>query len=458
MTNAAQHRPAGNTGTFADPPGFRARRFRNWFFLGLLYAAFYLCRYNLGIVAPELKEYYGFTNEQYGRIASARDGGYAFGQFVNGLLADGLGGKQAMAVGAIGSILMNFAFGCATFSSIGWILAAFFLIRLLDGYFQAFGAPGMIKTSAAWFRRRERGFFSGIFGGVIQMGAVGAGALGKYLLVGFTVPLIGLTVARQDWRMMFFLPPMILFVILVISWLNVKNHPEEAGYQIRHDKEDTHAGEQRAPLARVFKQIAGNPLAWCNAGAYFCTGFVRRALEAWWVLYLVDAWHADKTSSYYIVLVWSLPLSAFVGSIGAGLMSDALFAGRRSPVAAALYGIETLCILAALLWLGVWHGGSPAIACIFLSLISLTCNSSHSIIGAAAAMDIGGQRMSGFACGVIDSFQYCGAILAGFLLGKLIDAFGWNALFVAMLPFSLLGALLMTGIWLRTRGRTVMGS
>ena len=442
-----------------DPPGFRLRRVRNWFFLGLLYASFYLCRYNLGIVAPELREHYGFSNEQYGQISSARDGGYAVGQFVNGLLADGLGGKQAMAVGALGTIVMNLVFGWTSFSSIGWILGAFILIRLVDGYLQAFGAPGMIKTNVAWFRRRERGLFAGIYGGMIQLGAIGVGALGKYLLIGFTIPLVAWTVAKQDWRMMFIIPPAILFVILILMWLNVRNHPEEAGYPIRHDPEDQHDHkEKRPPLWHIFKKIASNPLAWCNAGAYFCTGFVRRALESWWVLYLLKTWNADKESSYYTALVWLLPVSAFVGSFSSGLISDAMLRGRRSPVAAALYGFESLCILAALLILGFTNYGTPAIACLFLSLISLTCNSSHSIIGTAAVMDLGGRKMSGFACGVIDSFQYFGAILAGFLLGRIIDDYGWNALFASMLPFSLFGTILMTGVWLRTRGREVMGS
>ena len=59
---------------FRDPPGFRLRRVRNWFFLGLTYASYYLCRYNLGIVAPELKETLGFSNARYGaRIYAGTD-------------------------------------------------------------------------------------------------------------------------------------------------------------------------------------------------------------------------------------------------------------------------------------------------------------------------------------------------------------------------------------------------
>src|SRR5215213_3685589 len=74
------------------PPGFRGRRGRNWFFLGLLYAGYYLCRYNLGIVTPELKAEFGWGEDQLGAMSSGRDAGYAVGQFVNGLFADGMGG------------------------------------------------------------------------------------------------------------------------------------------------------------------------------------------------------------------------------------------------------------------------------------------------------------------------------------------------------------------------------
>src|SRR5947207_9937613 len=126
------------------PPGYRWRRGRNWFFLGLLYAAYYLCRYNLGIVAPEITKEFGFDEKQFGAISSGRDGGYAVGQFINGLFADGLGGKQAMAIGAIGTIGFNALFGFASWAHLSWILIAFIVIRIGDGYMQAFGAPGMV--------------------------------------------------------------------------------------------------------------------------------------------------------------------------------------------------------------------------------------------------------------------------------------------------------------------------
>jgi len=75
-------------------------------------------------------------------------------------------------------------------------------------------------------------------------------------------------------------------------------------------------------------------------------------------------------------------------------------------------------------------------------LISFTANSTHSILGVAAPMDIGGRRMVGFTLGLIDSFQYFGGSLAGVLLGWLLDRSLGNY-FYFMAPFGLIGAALM---------------
>ena len=82
-------------------------------------------------------------------------------------------------------------------------------------------------------------------------------------------------------------------------------------------------------------------------------------------------------------------------------------------------------------------------AAFFFIALSFTCNATHSILGTAAAMDIGGRKMTGFASGVIDSFQYFGATIGLALLGELVQHFGWKAYFPYMLPFGLIGFCLM---------------
>jgi MFS transporter, OPA family, glycerol-3-phosphate transporter len=472
-------------GIFKHEPGFRKRRGRNWFFLGLTYASYYLCRYNLSIVAPEFKNALGFSNSEYGAIDSARNGAYAIGQFVNGLFTDKMGGRLAMTIGAIGTIILNVAFGLTTWGNIGWLFFALLLIRGADGYVQAFGAPGMVKINTAWFRKQERGTFAGIFGGMIQLGAISVGMLGKMLATGFAVPLIfyTITVPKLDWRYMFFVPPMITLVIIVLMNLTVANHPEETGYRIVHDDEsDDDDPHENIPIGEVFRKITSNYIVWVVAGAYFCTGFVRTAVNSWWVIYLLDEWDVGKKTVTFGALAILLPATAFLGSLGSGLISDKFFKGRRAPVAMSLYLIEATVILLALLYsTGVIPGGTAAILSVLLVGVNITCNSSHSILGTAAAMDLGGRKMAGFAAGVIDSFQYFGAMLAGFGLGKMLDGYANPVLdaagnqmlndsgealktingsiwFGSMLPWAILGAALMGLLWFLHRGKETPGT
>ena len=106
------------------------------------------------------------------------------------------------------------------------------------------------------------------------------------------------------------------------------------------------------------------------------------------------------------------------------------------------------------------------------------CNATHSLLGTAAAMDLGGRKMAGFAAGVIDSFQYIGAGLAGLGLGRLLDTFALPAAdavveaatqptaplmnptvwFASMLPWGILGTALMTYLWWRHRGTDERGT
>src|SRR5207248_634217 len=123
-----------------------------------------------------------FTKSDMSSIISAQLLAYACGQIINGLLADRLGGKRAMLIGAAGTITMNLLFGAASFWGILWLFVA---LRSIDGYMQAFGAPGFIKINAAWFSQKERGTFAGIFGFMINLGRFGIFKLGPMLLAGF---------------------------------------------------------------------------------------------------------------------------------------------------------------------------------------------------------------------------------------------------------------------------------
>ena len=418
----------------AHPPGFRRRRGLNWAFIGLLYTSFYMCRYNLPLAGGAIRSEFGFSRAQLGTIITTQLLAYACGQIINGLLTDRLGGKRAMLIGATGTIVMNILFGVASF----WgLLSLFIVIRGIDGYLQAFGSPGMVKINAAWFRHTERGSFAGIFGFMINLGRFGINNLGAALLAGFIF--LGLIrIPPLHWRWLFWVPAGIALVIGTCMALIVKDTPEEAHFPPVNPHEEI-GGRVQVKVSDVFKIIATNPVVWIIACAYACTGAVRQGIDQWFPLFMREVHHVDYQSAQFQFLAFLIPLVASAGSLISGFISDKIFHGRRAPVAAVLYFLETLVILSA----AQFHSVNAAI--FFLVLISLTANSTHSILGTAAAMDIGGAKMAGFAAGVIDSFQYFGGSLAGYFLGALLDR-SWGGYFYFMVPFGIIGGVLMLSI------------
>jgi len=395
-----------------------------------------MCRYNFAIANKSISTEFGFSRAQIGSIITTSLLAYAGGLIINGLITDHIGGKRAMLLGAAGTIVMNILFGAASFVG---MLGLFIAIRAVDGYLQSFGAPGMVKINTAWFAHRERGRFSGIFGFMINLGRVGIFALGPALLAGFT--LVGLlTIPPLHWRWLFWAPTIICASIAVAMALLVKETPEEAGFHnVIPDDSSTGVTNSKQQIILVVHTIVTNPLIWVTACAYACTGAVRQAVDQWFPRYMQELYHTDLKSAQFKFLAFLIPAVASAGSLLAGYASDTLFGGRRAPVAMVLYFIEMLIILLA----AQFH--TPSAAILFLILISFTANSTHSILGSAAPMDIGGRRKAGFALGVIDSFQYFGGSLAGLLLGRLLDI-SLGSYFYFMAPFGLIGGLLMLTI------------
>ena len=431
------------------PPGFRARRGLNWGALGLMYASYYMCRYNFRFAGPGMSKEFGFDTAALANIWVIWSLAYGTGQLVNGLLSDRIGGKWTMIMGAAGTIVCNFIFG---FSSFVGTLATFSLIALINGWFQSMGAPGMIKINAAWFQRTERGTFAGIFGIMIQLGQFAANGLSPLLLGGFTLTLWGIgtwVVEPGNWRLLFIVPPFVTALVAVGMAFAVKEEPALAGHpNVIVDEIDNSAGT-RVSLKESLRTIFRHPLVWFYAAAYASTGAVRHSSDQMSVMFFKEHLLIDMNSKPLSVLVTLnlMTAVAVLGSIGAGWISDKVFKGARSPVAMRLYFIEASVITCAAIAMfaglikpgpfGVFLGG------LFLVLTSLTVNSTHSIVGAAAPMDIGGKKMAGFAAGVIDSFQYYGSALSLFLFGLLFKKAGWAAWYPLMVMFALSGGCCM---------------
>src|ERR1700720_1000716 len=280
-----------------------------------------------------------------------------------------------MLTGAAGTIIMNVVFGIASFWGLLWL---FVVIRGIDGYLQAFGAPGMVKINAAWFAPTERGRFAGIFGFMINAGRFLINTFGPALLVGFVF--LGLwSIPPLHWRWLFWLPAMLTTCVGLAMAFIAKPTPGDAGFIHPGVDEPQGADNVRASVSVVFWTIASNPVVWIVACAYACTGAVRQGIDQWFPRFMQEVHHIDYQSMRFQFLGFLIPFVASVGSLLSGYISDIVFKGRGAPVGAGLYFLETVIILIA----AQFHTVDAAI--VSLVLISLTANATHSILGTAAA-------------------------------------------------------------------------
>ena len=415
-------------------PEFRSRRLQNWLVLGLTYAAMYMARYNFGFANKALSDTYGFTKTQIGTVITASTLIYGLSAIFNGPIADRIGGRRAMLIGACGSAIFNLAFGLGGylgFLGTGTVLLAYFATTWsLNMYFQSYSALALIKVNSGWFHVTERGRFSAIFGSMIQSGRAAVYALMTSALV------VGL-----DWQWKFFLPAIVVTLFTGLTFLYVQDSPKDAGLNDFDPQDATSGDTETVNLAYVAKKVFTNPVAITIAVAEFCTGLVRKGFEEWFPRYMQEVHHLELDSPIFKKNALAIVGAGIAGAFTAGYASDVLFNHRRPPVAFIGYVMQ-VCALAVV----SWAPSTDAVVFAFI-LNSFAISMVHSMLSGTASMDFGGKRAAATAAGMFDGMQYVGGSVMGVGAGWLLDTYGWGAWGPSMIGFSAMGALLMLPLW-----------
>jgi OPA family glycerol-3-phosphate transporter-like MFS transporter len=413
--------------------GFKRRRAINWLTLGLTYSAMYMGRYNLSFANAYLSKAYGWDKTQIGAIITAALTLYGLSAFVNGPIADKIGGRKAMLIGASGTVVFNFLFGLgAYFGFLGtgtYLIGYFATIWALCSYFQSYSALALIKVNAGWFHISERGVFSAIFGSIIQLGRA---------MVYFVGPLI---VTRLPWQWVFFVPSMLVALMTYLTWRNVRNGPEECGLPALDTQDATSGDKEKVSVSYLFQRIMTNPVTLTIAFAEFCTGVVRHGFEQWFPRYMIEAQHLTLDSPVFAKGAFGVVIAGIAGAFFAGTISDWIFKGRRAPVAFIGYALQVASLAV------VWQ--APSIDLVILAFIvnSFSISIVHSMLSGTASMDFGGKKAAATATGMFDGMQYLGGAFVGVGMGALLDRFGWSAWGPSMIGFAAVGAVLMLVLW-----------
>jgi OPA family glycerol-3-phosphate transporter-like MFS transporter len=454
------------------PPGFVERRRTNWIFLGLMYGFFYMSRYNLAAIQAALAEKFGWSHTDYSHITGPALLTYGLAVFLNGPIADRIGGKRAILLGSAGAAVFNLLFG-ACFVFLGHnavvkngavvtpamfthgmtattMIATFAVIWSANHYFQSFGALSIVKINAAWFHVKERGSFAGIFGIMIQGGRLLAFQFSPFIL------------KFLPWQYCFWIPAGILILMFFLDRKYVEDSPQKAGFEFETADETAAEAAQRPSLTFVLKKVFASRAAWLIALASMCIGMTRNAVDHWWSGYFSTVFSvkaADLNNQLaYEFITWGTPVMAVLGGIVAGNASDRRFDARRAPVIFfAFLGQAAVLLMLSQAYRSMWGGA------ILLLCLAFFIQSAHSLVGGAASMDFGGKRAVATAAGLFDGAQYLAGAIISYALGPLLDAFKvkgtpgaeyavWP---LAPLPFALLGALLIAQLWDTVPGRTL---
>lgn len=418
--------------------------------MGITYALLYMGRYNLTVSKDALGNL--MTKEEFGIIFGVGTLIYFLSFWINGPLVDRIGGKKGILIGALGAGVMNLGLGLYTKHVLSMadptkapITLVFSIIYGINMYFQTYGAVSIVKVNAHWFHVRERGVFSGIFGVMIASGIFLAFDVSQRILDSPLVKGKGFNGGDALWWV-FLSPAILLFTFFIIEIFLLKDTPAKAGYK-DFDTGDESSGEdleEKVSTLQLFKRILTHPVILTVAGIEFCTGVLRNGVMHWFRIYSNEQIAAGITQGWKFAMAnWGLLLwiAGIIGSNTAGILSDKLFQSRRGPSAGFLYGIMTLCIVG--MFFSLNNGWALAA---FAFVISICVIGTHGLLSGTATMDFGGRKAAATAVGVIDGFVYAGTAVQSFALGY-ITTRDWNYWPVFLLPFSIIGFVLLLRIW-----------
>ena len=417
-----------------DPVG--SRRLRQWQMLTVAlltvgYAGYYLCRAHLSVSAPLiLKEYAGTIDKgKLGGMISLGTLFYAFGKFINGSLADFLGGRRMFLLGMGGAVVCSLLFGLAGG------LPLFTMAWVLNRALQSCGWVGMVKITSRWFSYALYG---------TAMGVISLSYLfGDFLSRLFLGSLIS---AGVGWRGVFFTSAAILGVLFAGTFFLLKEAPRAVGLpepRVNPANVFGREGENEQPesLWSLLLPLFRSPVFWIVCLLSLGFTLVRETFQDWTPTYLhemigMDAGYAAKVSSLF-------PLFGGLSVLLAGFLSDRI--GRVGRAVLILVGL--LLSIPALLFLAYVKLGDAQLAMLMLGTVAFVLLGPYSFLAGAISLDFGGKRGSATACGWIDGIGYLGGVFAGKGIGDIAQHSGWGNAFLTLAGVAV-GTTLAAGLYL----------
>jgi OPA family sugar phosphate sensor protein UhpC-like MFS transporter len=394
------------------------------------YAFYYFTRKSFTFAMPGLIDDLGFVKGDLGLLASIFSITYGISKFASGVLSDRSNSRYFMAIGLMITGILNICFG---FSS---SLIMFCLFWGLNGWFQGFGWPPCARFLTHWYSQSERGRWWAIWNVSHNVGA-------------FIIPwIVGACLHYFGWRYGLYVPGIICILGGFFLINRLRDTPQSIGLppieQFRNDYTGVircEVGKEKRFSAReVLKVVVKNKYLWVLGFAYFFVYIVRTGIGDWTALYLLETKGYSRIGASGCASLFEV--GGFFGSLFAGWSSDRLSNANRGPV-------NVLFALGALLGIiGFWSvpAGNPLLDSMSMFIIGFSIFGPQMLIGMVAA-ELSPKQAAATASGFVGCFAYTGAAIAGYPLGAITDAWGWNGFFWALAAGGMISVLILLPLW-----------
>ncbi len=389
-----------------QPNAARMRRMQWQVFVALTsgYGFYCVCRLSFNVLKKPLIDAGLFDPAQQGMIGSALFFTCATGRMVNGVLVDHAHLKRFMALGLLGSALINLVLGS---------LPGFWVFVLLwgaNGWFQALGAPASIMSIARWFPLQGRGTVHGVWSTSHNIGEA------------FTCIVTGAIVTSLGAAWGLRAAGVIGVVAGGLILLALHERPEVHGLPAPAGAPaEAAAVAAAAPaadartVAALQRQVVRNPRIWMLALASGFFYVTRYAINSWGVFFLQEAkgYSALQAAS----ITSANAIAGIAGAFFSGIVSDRFFGGSRH-MPALLFGLlyiaaTTLSVLGPA---GVWSDTTAMV------LFGVAMGALLAYLGGMRAIDLVHKAAVGTATGIVGVASCLGAAQQDLLSGHLIQA------------------------------------
>lgn len=291
-------------GLAGNRPAFR------WWILGFLFAAtmiLYIDRSILGLLAPELQNKIGWSEEQYGYINSAFMVAYAICFLLMGKIIDRIGTRVGYAISISVWALASAAHVLAG-SWLGFAAARFGLAVGQSGNF-----PAANKAVAEWFPPREKALAVSIFNGGSNVGI---------MLAPLVVPMLVLSSGRWQAGFLWTFPLSLIWIALWLKFYAPPSGPQDRGLSaepVSAAGSDALAVRPRVPLRRIISHRE----AWAIAVAKFITDPIWWFYLFWGAKYLYSKYDIDLKKigpPFFLIYLISWGLGMALGGVSSSLL------------------------------------------------------------------------------------------------------------------------------------------